>query len=220
MKNSGVITCLATCAFSIAGNLPVNGAGPNLLVNGSFEEPVGGSRHIAGGSTEITGWITQLDGVEVFTATDIGLGFPYPSNIADGVQAIDLPPFTYSGGGGISQTFDTVPGVTYDVNFSAGTVASFGKSGFGSFLATVGSAVKYYSLENPGQDWVWEAKAFNFTASGTTATLTFVSLDDPNRFVASIDNVSVTAVPEVEHCAMAGGLALLGFATLRRFRQV
>ena len=215
MKNTDLLIALATSG--IAAAIPAHGA--NLLVNGSFEDPVGAYRYVAGGSTEITGWTTQLSGVEIFTATDIGVGYDYPTVIADGVQAIDLPPYTYGGGGGISQTFATTPGVTYDVSFFAGTVASFGKPGLGNILVTVGSAVQYYPLQNFTQDWVWEQKALQFTASGTTATLTFVSLDDPYQYVASIDNVSVTAVPEVESCAMVGGLALLGFAGVRRFRR-
>ena len=81
----------------------------------------------ARGSTYLPGWLTQLNGVEIVTATDIGVGYNYPSTIQDGTQMIDLAPFIYTGGG-ISQTFATTPGTSYNVNFYGSSVSSLGRT--------------------------------------------------------------------------------------------
>ncbi|MFO1459965.1 MAG: DUF642 domain-containing protein [Verrucomicrobiota bacterium] len=190
----------------------------NLLVNGSFETPSGGYLYVPGGSTYLPGWLTQLNGVEIVTATDIGVGYNYPSTIQDGTQMIDLAPFIYTGGG-ISQTFATTPGTSYNVNFYGSSVSSFGKNGTGSILVTVDSSVKLFNLNTPSSDFVWDPLGLSFVASGTTATLTFVSLSDPYTQFAAIDNVSVTAVPEPLETSVLAGLGLAGLAGVRSFRR-
>lgn len=215
MKKSTTLCALVLGA--VACTLP---ATANLLVNGSFEDPAGGYVYLPGGSTYLTGWKTQLNGVEIVTATDIGVGYPYPSTIQDGNQMIDLAPYIYTGGG-ISQTFATTPGVTYDVSFYTSSVSSFGKTGTGSILASVDATVGLFNLSTPSSDFVWEKQGLSFVASGSTATLTFVSLSDPYTQFAALDNVVVTsAVPEVRDYAVITGLALIGFAGLRRSRKL
>jgi len=216
---------IATAAVAlIAATAPSYAA--ELLINGSFEQlsPTvgdasgsGGAAYIGASSTQITGWVTQLSGVEVFTALDIGLGLDYPTTIADGVRAVDLTPVNYAGGG-ISQTFATTPGVTYDVSFFGGTATLLGKTGYGQILVTVDSAVKLFEFFNQESNWVWKQKEFQFTATGTSATLSFVSLQDASSHLASIDNVSVTAVPEPAAVGAAAGLGLLVFGVYRRLR--
>lgn len=190
----------------------------NLLVNGSFETPAGGYLYVPGGSTYLTGWLTQLNGVEIVTATDIGVGYDYPSTIQDGTQMIDLAPYVYTGGG-ISQTFATTPGTSYNVNFFGSSVSSFGKNGTGSILVTVGSSVQLFDLNTPSSDFDWKPLGLSFVASGTTATLTFVSLSNPYTQFAAIDNVSVTAVPEPLGVSALAGLGLVGLAGARRLRS-
>ena len=190
----------------------------NLLINGSFETPSGGYLYVPGDSTYLTGWKTQLNGVEIVTATDIGVGYPYPSTIQDGTQMIDLAPYTYTGGG-ISQTFATTPGMSYNVNFFGSSVASFGKEGTGSVLVTVDSSVQLFDLYTPSSDFDWKPLGLSFVASGTTATLTFVSLSNPYTQFAAIDNVSVTAVPEPLGASVVAGLGLVGLAGVRRLRR-
>lgn len=190
----------------------------NLLVNGSFESPAGGYQYVPGGSTYLSGWLTQLNGVEIVTATDIGVGYDYPSTIQDGTQMVDLAPFVYTGGG-ISQTFATTPGTAYDVNFFGSSVSSFGKNGTGSILVTVDSSVQLFNLNTPGSDFDWKPLGLSFVASGTTATLTLVSLSDPYTQFAAIDNVSVTAVPEPLGTSVVAGLGLFGLAGFRRLRR-
>ena len=81
----------------------------NLVSNGSFETPPGNYEYIPGGSTYIDDWTTVMNGVEIITNNDIGLGIPYPTTIDDGIKAVDLAPYTFQGGG-ISQVLDTIPG--------------------------------------------------------------------------------------------------------------
>lgn len=166
-------------------------ASPNLIQNGSFEFPVGNYELVPGGVSYPTGWQTQLNGIEIFTATDIGVGSPWSTTIQDGVKAVDLAPYL-STGGGISQTFATTPGVTYEVSFWAGTENVWGKTGTGTVVAQVGSAVGTFSLENHTADLVWEAQNLSFVANSSSTTLTLQSLDNPFQHVASIDAVSVT----------------------------
>jgi hypothetical protein len=208
---------------------PVGGGspGPNLLNNPSFESPAGNYEYVPGGSSHITGWQTQLNGVEVFTSTDVGLGVPFATTIGDGNKALDLTPFTYTGGG-ISQTFATVPGVSYDVSFLAATAQEFGRDGTGNVLAVIGSAVELFPLVNYNPDWVWEDKQYSFVAPDNNSTLWFFSTDNPWQHLAAIDDVSVeaelnaapTAVPEGSTVGAAGALALLGLgARLRHNRR-
>lgn len=198
------------------------GGGANLLTNGSFESPAGGYEYLAGGSTAIDGWKTVLNGAEAFSQDDIGLGYPYPTTIGDGVKAVDLAPYTYQGGG-ISQTFATTPGLTYEVTFMAATQQAWGKGGTGTILALIGEDYGYFPLVNYQSDLVWEEKNLSFVANDTTSTLTFLSMDDPWTQLAAIDEVSVEArtvpVPESSSSGWMAGMALLGASFLRRRRS-
>ncbi|MCI0541029.1 MAG: DUF642 domain-containing protein, partial [Verrucomicrobiales bacterium] len=174
-------------------------AGVNVLVNPSFEEPNPGypnSVDLLGGSTYLNGWTTILDGVGVFSSTDIGLGFPWPTTIADGQQAVDLAPGLRSGGGGIQQSFLTNPGRRYEVTFDLGTSLSHGRDGTGNVEAEVDGIKKAYALHTSNPDWEWSSHGFTFKADDTSATLAFRSFDNPADHFASVDNVSVRALPE------------------------
>ena len=43
----------------------------NLLINGSFEAPTSNYRYVPGGSSLLSGWRTELNGVEIVTDKDI-----------------------------------------------------------------------------------------------------------------------------------------------------
>jgi hypothetical protein len=191
---------VVTSLFSIlVSGTPVLGAGPNLLVNPSFEVPNPGypnSVDLPGGSTYLDGWTTILDGVGVFSTTDIGLGFPWPTTIADGEQAVDLPPGVRTGGGGIQQTFLTNPGTNYEVTFDLGTSLSHGRDGTGNVEVEADGVNRTYALSTLNPDWEWSSHGFTFKADNASATLVFTSFDDPVAHFASVDNVSVRAVPD------------------------
>lgn len=186
----------------------------NLLVNGSFEAPNSNYRYVRGGSSLLPGWRTELNGVEIVTDRDIGVGYTYLSTIQDGKQMVDLAPFVYTGGG-ISQTFPTSPGLSYEVSFYASSVQSFGKNGTGSLIISVDSVVQHLELITRQADFDWKPYRFAFVASDSQATLKFVSLSDPFRQFAAIDNVSVVQVPEVSSVVMG----LVGVAALVAVRR-
>lgn len=81
MKNTDLLIALATSG--IAAAIPAHGA--NLLVNRSFEDPVGAYRYVAGGSTEITGWTTRLTELRSLPRRILESDMTTPTVIADGV---------------------------------------------------------------------------------------------------------------------------------------
>ena len=146
---------------------------PLVLLNGSFE-----------------------DGLISWTSVDIDLINTTFWTASDGSQSIDL---NGSGPGTISQSIDTVDGSQYQVRFDmAGnphapdqktvtmTVSAAGQSSGYSF-STVGK-----SESNMG----WEERSFFFTASFSTATLTFESSTNTGNLAVgpALDNVRVNRV--------------------------
>lgn len=188
----------------------------NLLVNGSFEAPVsgGGNEIIPGGSTFITGWTTILSGVERFSPQAFGSGAA-----RDGALVVDICPFTFTGGG-IQQSFATVPGTAYRLAFSAGTANSFGRTGTAVIEAIVGTEARTFGLSNPSAIIAWQDFGIDFVADSASTTLTFRNTQDANTHFAFIDAVSVTvpgaaAVPEPGTLGLAA-LPLAGLVLLRR----
>ena len=183
----------------------------NLLVNPGFELPAGYSyAALPGNSTVITGWKTVLSGVEWFNAVAYG-------GAADGVMIVDLANYTYLNGGGIEQTFATEAGRTYDLAFSLGTMAGFGRDGTAHIDVTVAGSTTGYDLVNYTAHTAWTPVSLSFQATGTSTTLRFTNTQNPNLHFAYVDAVSaVTAVPEPEACVlMLAGLGLIGLR-LRR----
>ena len=171
----------------------------NLLVNGSFELPadvgtVNGYAYFPGGSSAIPGWTTILNGVEYgdISRANVGTGFAYRGVVQDGSFCIDLAPWAYVGGG-IKQTFDTLPGTNYEVSFFMGTAAFSGTEGTGHCLATAANATNSFASTNTGPFFQWVARSFIFTAISTNTTLTFSTSDNPIRHYVAIDNVTVVS---------------------------
>lgn len=191
----------------------------NLITNPSFEQGPDAYAHLTAGSDRIPGWTIVQNGVEAFTATDIGVGFFWPSTIHNGRKAVDLAPVS-TPGGGLQQTFGTIPGTTYVVGFWLATEAAWSKVGTGSLSAVVDTQIFDTSVQNFTGEFVWEHREFQFTADDDTATLSFTSSQDPLRHIVALDSVSVLAVPEPTPLLLTavGGLALAG--CLRRTPRV
>lgn len=180
------------------------------FMNGGFETgvPVPGAFVTLGnGSTDITGWTVTGNGVDY-------IGSYWQNGAGD--RSVDL---SGNAGGGISQTFDTVFGTTYVVNFllagnPAGepTVKDLNvQTSDGTFAAytfdTTGT-----SLDAMG----WLAKSYTFTANSNSTTLSF-SAGNRSAYGAAIDGVTVAAVPEPATWALLlGGFALVGTQMRRR----
>lgn len=188
---AGTLT-IAGQTFTLTQAGSPGGPGPNLLVNGSFEQPAGGERRgLRMNSTYIPGWVVTRDTIDYF-------GGLY--TCSDGSYCMDLD--GDPGYGSIAQTFATTPGVTYTVTFdlagnpdgppltkrlrvlAAGQQAEFSFTMSGTTQA------------NPG----WIPLTWSFTASAATTTLEFQSLDTTGSYYGPLlDNVRVLGG--------AGGLA-------------
>jgi choice-of-anchor C domain-containing protein len=206
---------VASFAFLAA----VSPASANLIQNGSFESGfnTGGAFNTEpDGSTQIDFWTTggTIDYIHGYWQAQ------------DGVRSLDLNGF--EGLGSIKQNFTVTNGATYLVSFwLAGNpdgpppIKSIGvdvNGGFQTFTFDSNGS----SLNNMG----WKEYSFTFTAIGTTETLKFVSLDcgtggkSPCSYGAALDNVSVSAVPELSTWAMMLiGFAGIGTLAYRRARK-
>ena len=196
-----------TFALIAALALPVAAQAASFQ-NGSFETgpTPGGFTTLGAGNTSVAGWTVGGDSIDY-----IGTYW----NAQDGARSIDL---AGNGPGSVSQTFDTVLNGKYRVTFwLAGntdgpppvksTVVSAGGPGTTYTFDTTGDAI-------PGLDW--KQYSYNFTAGGTSTTLSFAA-GDAGPYGAALDNVSVLGVPEPAQWAlMIGGFGLIGAASRRR----
>lgn len=181
------------------------------FTNGSFESasvnPGGGFLSLGSGNTSVTGWTVGGGGVDY-----IGTYW----QAADGIRSIDL---SLGSNGSISQTFDTLSGVLYNVRF----FLSGNPDGPPIIkLANVqasGNALANYTFDRTGNsrpNMLWRPYTYQFTATGTSTTLTFAGASG-TAFGAALDNVSVAAVPEAATWAMMiTGFGLIGFSARRR----
>ena len=159
--------------------------------NGSFEnasvDPGGSFVTLADGSTQITGWTVISGDIDY-----IGLYWA----ASNGTRSLDL--VGDQNVGGVEQTFDTVPGATYQVSFDlAGNPQ--GPPAVKPLQVSAGAVVQNYTFDTTGKtlsDMGWVTHQLTFTASGPTTTLSFVS-DTTGLgccYGAALDNVIVQLV--------------------------
>jgi len=207
-------TTLLAAAAVLAG-LSVSGAASaaNLLTNGGFEAPnVGGAGYYNLGIDHAVpaafAW-TVSNNVDIVT---YGAGYaPTTPAGGGGLQAIDL--VGYGNAGGVSQTFATVAGQTYQLSFDYSH-----NPGIGGASALVSVAGGSFQIANNDAADGWLHYSGTFLATGANTTLSFDNLTGGGNAGVYLDNVSVTggAVPEPATWAlMLTGFGLAG-ATLRR----
>lgn len=210
-------------------------ASANLLVNGGFELPVQGAPNFAAfnvpaGSSLITGWTVVQGNVDLTTTVNYGPGVNtlHPTSVQD----IDLIGDTRGSGGvfgGISQSFATVIGQLYQLNFDyAHNNGTFSANGYAAQVtvadanAPANTALSTEISQAFNQSG-WVAYSQTFVANSALTLLSFI--DTRGAFNAGIylDEVSVeavAAVPAVPEPAtwavMILGLAGIGFVTYRR----
>jgi choice-of-anchor C domain-containing protein len=161
--------------------------GPNLLVNGSFEEGpwVGTYLPLDSGSTAIAGWRVSRWQIDLVTFW----------HAQQGIKSVDLngnPSL-----GGIKQTFGTVAGRTYRVRFAlAGNPE--GQQGIKTVGMSAAGASTHFVFNTSGKtitNMGWVLMSWTFVAVGAETTLEFYSLDPmPTFYGPAIDNVSVQEV--------------------------
>ena len=161
------------------------------LANGSFEDGPGGNyAYLAGGSTALTGWTTTQNGVEWFDPNFYSWGAA-----KDGIYAVDLAPYIYTGGG-IEQAVPTQPNQYYQVRFYGTTLESSGRDGTGQVDVLINGGVSSsFGLVNHSTTVGWQPYIAYFKATGTTTTIEFQNNQDPYKHFAVMDDVSVAAAP-------------------------
>ena len=178
------------------------------IVNAGFEpdSTVGANNVLPGGSVAIPGWTTIENGVEWFDPTAFGqIASP------NGGYVVDLANFTFDSGG-IQQTFDTIAGQTYTVEFYASTSAGFGRLGTAEINVEADSQGQQFDLVNMSTQLEWQLLSFTFIADDDEATLTFANYQDANLHFANIDGVSVVPTPATGAIL----LSLIAMGTTRR----
>jgi len=202
-----------TICAAVAASLGVAGsAGAATFTNGSFEsasvDPGSGFIELGAGSTVIDGWVVGGDSIDY-----IG-GYWQPE---DGSRSIDL---SGAANGSVSQTFDTILGHSYVVNFFLAGNPDGGPAAKVAISSATGGPVQSNIFTVTGSDsranMGWQPYQYRFTANGASTTLTFASATD-TAYGPALDNVSVAGVPEPAQWAlMLVGFGGLGAAMRRR----
>jgi choice-of-anchor C domain-containing protein len=191
--------------------------------NGSFEQgppnPCN-TFNIPAGDTRITGWTVSVGNIDWESSPGCGW------ETSDGNNSLDL---VGTGGiGGIQQTFDTVPGVTYRVAFDL--AGNYGNPPVVKPLAvTINGVTTNFTFDTTGRgqfDMGWTTKNLTFVATSNTSTINFVSdVTAAGGFLnagAALDNVRITPIAAVPldwaQWAAAVLLALGGLVFLSRRR--
>jgi Protein of unknown function (DUF642) len=167
-----------------------------ILTNGSFETGDFSGWTVSAGATGVS-----LSGGPGGYAPEDGNYYAYLGNVG--------------GLGTISQTFATTAGQEYTLAYylaSNGTQPN-------EFKTTVNGATLFDQSNIVSQPYT--LYTFNFTAAGTTSTLTFSERDDPNYL--ALDNVSVIAdtiaAPEPSTIALAVASLPIGLVVWLRRRR-
>jgi choice-of-anchor C domain-containing protein len=164
--------------------------------NGSFE--LGGvvpcnTFNVPAGSTLITGWTVSVGNID-WEGPPPTCGWL----ASNGSASLDLVGTGAGGIGGIQQTFDTVPGTTYQLSFDlAGNYAA--PPVVKPLAVTVNGVTTNYTFDTTGRGLLtmgWTTKTLTFVAGSTTSTINFVSDVSASGGTlnagAALDNVQVT----------------------------
>lgn len=200
--------------FAVAVSLAPAPLSATSLVNGGFEAPVvPGSCCITSPPTPIPGW-TATPNVNVVNGTFSSS--PSGTNLAkEGNQYLDL--VGEGGAGSISQSFTTVIGQVYNLNFwySHNLFSGLGSASARLSAGSLSDSITHSGGTNANLAWTYYSGAF--TASAASTTLTFVNTTGGVNEGVFLDAVNVTAVPEPATWAMLIlGFGLIGAAMRRR----
>lgn len=184
----------------------VAGASANLVVNGSFEDPLISDNSflaVTAGSGVLTGWTVGGTSIDVLSG-------PSRFVAADGNQSVDL--VGTPGPGDVSQLLATTDGTTYKIRFAlsrndeGGSVADKDVDfSFGSYTENLLGAVQ--------NSWTYFERTI--VADSSLTELKFSS-DASGFFGGLVDDVSVEAVPEP---ASMAALTLGAMALITRRRK-
>ena len=200
--------CVAACGLATA-------AGAATFTNGSFElgvDPGSTFVTLGAGSTGVTDWVVGGNSIDY-------IGGYWQAE--EGARSIDL---SGAANGSISQTFDTVAGQSYLVNFF---LAGNPDGGTGAKLAITSadggqqqSNIFTVTASDSRTNMGWAPYSYRFMAGSSSTTLSFASATG-TPFGPALDNVSVVSVPEPASWAlMIMGFGGLGVAMRRQRRAL
>lgn len=197
-------TALAAAALALSF-APAFAAGPNLVVNGSFEADTGNLGYWMIAPT-LTGWTG---------APDIELQNNFENNVSqDGVYHVELD--TY-GNSAMSQTLSATGWVELSFWYSPRANVAAGSNTLSYSLGSLSGTLLDGVAGGPTTQWQHFSAFVDLGGSGN-AELRFAALGVSDQYGGLIDNVSVTAVPEPASgvLALVGSLALAGRLRWRR----
>ena len=195
----------ASCALAVAATLvAASGAQAALLLNGDFETnpPVLNVSGFAYANPD--SWTFTSGGVSS-TAVIYGAGYGGQPFVDTRALQLERP------GDKISQSVTLQAGQQYQLDF---LVAAYSPTGYVLGVDISNASVGGGNFS--GSNQAFQTGSILFTADGGASTFSFRS-DGALFSYPQLDNVSVTAVPEVQEWAMMlAGLGLVGWVARRR----
>lgn len=216
--NTRRLSLAAILVAAVFASAPASAA-VNLVSNGDFEfgtgdAGFGGFRTIPGSGAVITDW-------SVNGSVDWINGY---WNAQSGTHSVDLNGTAI---GGLQQTLSTTAGQTYVVSFYVSGNPDDFKPGTRFMTASFGNqsaTVEYFvASDNSKTNMNWQLREFSFVATGASTVLAFNTFGSEGNccWGPALDNVSVSAVPELSTWAMMLlGFAGVGFVAYRKSKKV
>lgn len=196
-----LISCPLWASQALAG--PVS---PNIVVNGSFESLAQPNQTLAQGSWNNFNGIAGWNGnIEVRNGAAGSTPF--------GKYFVELDT---TGNSSIWQMLNTVAGQRYELSFSYAQRPDHKGQASNGLCWKIGDM----ACNAFGQDTKtgWTTLSTSFVAQGAQTRLSFSALGSSDSYGTSLDNVSVSAVPEPASLALAlaGLAACVGFSRRRK----
>lgn len=202
-----LIKHISTTAFFVATSLsalciPVilPAQGLNLVQNGSFENTNGtfinngqGVMSLNPSSSVIPNWITI--NAEMAWLSNVFPVFSIPPTFGNFYLDLtgyhDSPPY-----GGVTQLINTTIGQQYNLSFYLGT-SNPTYAGPISVVSTTGSSNQTFTYNPSGFGSQWGNFNYDFTATSSSTTISFLGTSTANSVYIGLDNVSVTPLSPV-----------------------